>query len=144
MTGDIWAEYPSFKYRSHWVSRAFSPAADACGQKTGYGFTGEWADSAIAISNRAISIDSDSAGAYKALALGHECKGWRHKSRDPNRRPVELNPGCFPAVGNLRAYYENTGQSDEALRLWRRALTLDPALGIRSKRRKPPVAGRPF
>jgi len=92
-----------------------------------FGFAEGWLDSAVAVTDKAISIDPNLAEAYKALGLAYQMKGWIKKGIEAYGKAVELNPNYFPAVGNTGFSYWFLGRYDDALPWMKKALALNPS-----------------
>jgi serine/threonine protein kinase/tetratricopeptide (TPR) repeat protein len=107
---------------------ALAGLADSYAQRVAkFGFSPEWIDSAITLSNKAISIDARSSEAYKALALGYSGKGWHRRSVLAYHHAVDLNPNYLTAVNNLGVEYAFMGILDSAMYWFRKSLPLNPA-----------------
>jgi serine/threonine protein kinase/Tfp pilus assembly protein PilF len=100
---------------------AYAGMADACAQT-------ELLDSAIVLSRRAISIDSDLPEAYKALGLAYFNKGWLQKSLEANLHAVALNSNHVSAIVNVGWAHLETNPV-KALPWLKKAFTLDPTSG---------------
>jgi len=106
---------------------ALAGLADAYAQRVAkFGFPPEWVDSAITISNKAISIDVNLAEAHKALGLAYSGKGWHHRAAQSYQQAVELNPNYLTAVNNLGVEYSFMGEFDNALIWFKKSLPLNP------------------
>lgn len=97
---------------------AYAGMADACAQR-------DLLDSAIALSRRAIAIDSSLPEAYKALGLAYYNKGWIQKSLEASLSSIKLNPNHFPAIVNVGWALLETSPV-EALPWLKRAFLLAP------------------
>lgn len=73
---------------------AYAGLADACAQR-------DLLDSAIVLSQRAITLDPNLAEGYKALGLAYYYKGWLHKSLEASLHAIKLNANHFPATVNV-------------------------------------------
>ncbi|MCG3154650.1 MAG: Serine/threonine-protein kinase PknD [bacterium] len=73
---------------------AYAGLADACAQR-------DLLDSAIVLSQRAITLDPNLAEGYKALGLAYYYKGWLHKSLEASMHAIKLNANHFPATVNV-------------------------------------------
>ena len=110
---------------------AYAGLGDAYSQRASkFGFPQAWIDSAIVVSNRAISLDPTLAEGYKALGLAYETKGWLRRSLENNLKAIELNPDYQPAVANMGWVNGYLGNFDEALRWHKKALALSPILAF--------------
>jgi len=108
-------------------SLAYAGLGNAYGQRyEKFGYSIDWLDSSIAISEKAILIDPDLAEGYKALGLSYHLKGWRNKAVEANKKAIELNPNLYPAIGNLGIEYMSMGKLDESLLLLQKAISLNP------------------
>ena len=108
-------------------SLAWAGLGDAYAQRPfRFGYAFSWLDSAVVVSQKAITLDPNSAEAYKALGTAYLIKGWNDKALETLRKAVEHNPNYFAAVGNIGIIYENIGAFDEALRWQKKSLALNP------------------
>ncbi len=73
---------------------AYAGLADACAQR-------DLLDSAIVLSQRAITLDPNLAEGYKALGLAYYYKGWMQKSLEASMHAIRLNANHFPATLNV-------------------------------------------
>ncbi len=106
---------------------AYAGLGDAYQQRWDrFGFPAAWVDSGVAVSLKAISIDSNLADGYKALGLNYAAKGWLRKGLEMERRAVKLNPNHFAAVGNVGFRLYQLGELAEALRWRKKAASLHP------------------
>ncbi len=106
---------------------AYAGLADAYAQRMWrFGFPAGWVDSAIDVSNKAISLDPSSAEAYKAIGLAYEYKGWLRKALEADQKAVRLNPNYHPAVANVGWVYWFLGEYSEALRWMKKSQALAP------------------
>ncbi|MFQ5866364.1 MAG: tetratricopeptide repeat protein, partial [bacterium] len=106
---------------------AYAGLGDAYAQRAWiFGFSVDWLDSSIVISNKAIALDPDLAEGYKALGLAYEFKGWYRKALEANRRAIERNPNYHQAIANMGWVNWFIGELDEALRWMEKGLSLDP------------------
>ena len=81
---------------------AYAGLGDCYGQRTNkFGYSSNWVDSAIVVSEKAIELDPNLAEGYKALGLAYQEFGWYTKAVEANEKAIELNPNYSPAVGNL-------------------------------------------
>jgi len=94
-----------------------------------YGGPPEWLDSAITVSNLAITIDPNLAEAYKALGLAYDCQGKTHEALTYYLRAIDLNPNYAPVVANIGSIQYTLGNCDEALRWHKKAVSLNPGIG---------------
>jgi TolB-like protein/Flp pilus assembly protein TadD len=107
---------------------AWAGLSDGLGQRAfQFGLGREWADSAEAAAMRALELDAELAGGYKALALAYTAQGRVEDALQANLRAVELDPNHLAAIGNVGVHYEGVGRFDEAMRWIQRAGRLDPA-----------------
>jgi serine/threonine protein kinase/Tfp pilus assembly protein PilF len=108
---------------------AYAGIADAYGQLASrFGFPIVWNDSALAMSQKALSIDPDLPEAHKALGLSFSVKGWTRKGIQEFRKAVELNPNFRPGAGSLGAAYSRLEELDEALKWQKKAVALGPTV----------------
>jgi TolB-like protein/Flp pilus assembly protein TadD len=106
---------------------ALAGLADSYAQRVAkFGFPPHWVDSAIALSNKAISIDARSSEAHKALALAYSGKGWHRRSTLSYQHAVELNPNYLTAVNNLGVEYAFMGILDSAMYWFKKSIPLNP------------------
>lgn len=110
---------------------AWAGLGDAFSQKNQrFGYELSWNDSSKIAGLRAVSLDSNSSEAYKALANAYYSGGEYDKGFELLRRSVELNPNNEQAVGNLGAGYFLRAQLVEALRWEKKAAAINPKNGI--------------
>ena len=112
---------------------AYAGLGDAYGQRVQkFGYSPTWNDSSIAMSYRALSIDSTLAEGYKALGLGFGEKGWMQKALEMVHKAIQENPNFSPAVANIGWGNWIIGRFDEAYPWMMRAKALDPTLAYQS------------
>jgi len=108
-------------------TRAYAGLADAFTQKTmRFGLEESWLDSAEICARKALSIDPESAEAYKALAMVAYTRSQFNDARDLNQRALVNNASYVPAIANLGWTYFNLGLLDSAQFWLERALMLNP------------------
>ena len=109
---------------------AWAGLGDAYAQKyLRFGYAYSWADSAIAVSQKALALDSNSADCYKALGLAYQVKGLYHKALEAHLKALDRNPNYFVAVANVGVIYLKTGELDEALPWLKKTAALNPKFG---------------
>lgn len=110
---------------------AWAGLGDAYSQKYGrFGFSKSWIDSSKAAGNKAITLDSTSSEAFKALANAYNYISDYDKGFALVQTSVRLNPNNAPAVGNLGAGYFLRGDLPEALRWGKKAAAINPKNNI--------------
>ena len=110
---------------------AWAGLGDAFSQKYGrFGFNKSWIDSSKAAASKAISLDSTSSEAFKALANAFNYASQYEKGFELLQNSVRLNPNNAPAVGNLGTGYFLRGDLPEALRWEKKAAALNPKNNI--------------
>ena len=106
---------------------AWAGLGDAYSQKYGrFGFDRSWIDSSKVAASKAISIDSTSSEAFKALANAYNYALDYDKGFELVQTSVRLNPNNAPAVGNLGTGYFLKGDLPEALKWEKKATTISP------------------
>ncbi len=106
---------------------AYAGLGDAYERRyTIYGMSAAWADSAIASSTRALSLDPDLAEGYKALGNAYYAKEQLRRALEMFTKAARLNPNYAPAVNNIGWVNWTLGSYDEALRWMRKAAVLQP------------------
>jgi serine/threonine protein kinase/tetratricopeptide (TPR) repeat protein len=109
-------------------SLAYAGLGDAYAQRQWrFGYPLAWLDSSIAMSEKALEIDLNSAEAYKALGLAYEYKGWLRQALEMNEKAVALNPSYQDAVANTGWTHWMLGNLNEGYRWMRRSTVLNPA-----------------
>lgn len=93
---------------------------------TVYGMDPVWADSAVAASTTAISLDPDLAEGYKALGNAFYAKGQLRRALELFNKAVKLNPNYAPAVNNVGWVSWTLGAYDDALKWMKKASVLQP------------------
>jgi TolB-like protein/Tfp pilus assembly protein PilF/predicted Ser/Thr protein kinase len=110
---------------------ALAGLGDAYAQRYGrFAFSISWLDSALSVSEKAISIDPECAEAHKAMGLIYLYMGRLRKSLQASHRAVELNPGYYPAIGNIGWVNMHLGRYEEAYKWSVKDLQLDPTGAI--------------
>ncbi|MGA9120159.1 MAG: protein kinase, partial [Bacteroidota bacterium] len=109
---------------------AYAGLGDAYAQSF-YRFGGPkvFVDSAIALSEKSIALDSSLAEGYKALGLAFKLKGWEHRAMEQQQKSVEANPGYSPALVGLASRYIQIGELAKGFRLMQSAVRIDPGSG---------------
>ncbi|MFI5253736.1 MAG: tetratricopeptide repeat protein [Bacteroidota bacterium] len=108
---------------------AYTGLADAYAMKAlQFGYPQVWLDTAISISNVALSIDSTIAEGYKSLGLAYYTKGWFSKALEYNAKAIELNPNYSEAISNFGVVLSMKGELREGLRWIKKSILLDPTL----------------
>ena len=108
-------------------SLAWAGLGDAYAQRPiRFDYAFSWLDSAIAVSQKAIALDPNSAETHKALGLAYMYKGWYDKALIAYRKAIERNPNHFAAVGNIGYVYRQIGAFDEALPWLKEIVVLNP------------------
>lgn len=111
----------------HKYALAWAGLGDAYSQKYGrFGFDKSWIDSSKAAANKAISLDTTSSEAFKALANAYNYALDYDKGFELVQISVRLNPNNAPAVGNLGTGYFLKGDLPEALKWEKKATTISP------------------
>jgi TolB-like protein/Tfp pilus assembly protein PilF len=106
---------------------AYAGLADAYGQRVQrFQYPEEWADSAMALSRKAIAINPDIAEPYKSLGMSLTSQNRYHEAIEQYSQAVRLNPNYSTAVTNLGLTNFWIGKPEKALPLLRRAITLSP------------------
>jgi TolB-like protein/Tfp pilus assembly protein PilF len=106
---------------------AYAGLGDAYERRyTVYEMDSTWADSAIAASTIAISLDPDLAEGYKALGNAFYAKGQLRRALELFTKAVKLNPNYAPAVNNVGWVSWSLGTYDEALKWMKKASVLQP------------------
>jgi TolB-like protein/tetratricopeptide (TPR) repeat protein len=110
---------------------AWAGLADAYSQRAiRHGFAQAWHDSAIAICQEALQIDSTNAAVYKALGLAYLGKGLFREALAANRNALRFSPNHYPAATNAGMICLLIGEVAEALRYHLDAATLAPTQGM--------------
>jgi tetratricopeptide (TPR) repeat protein len=110
---------------------AYAGLGDAYGQRVQrFGFPTKWLDSAIAASQKSVTLDANLAEGYKALALAYHLKGKNTLALANNQKAAALNPNYFPAVSNVGYVLQTMGRPDEAIPWMKKALSVNPAFPI--------------
>ncbi len=108
-------------------SSAFARLGECYGQKFQlFGFPDDWNDSTIAISNKAIAIDSNLVQGYLALAFGLGNKGWEKLAFKADKKALELEPNNTSVVNNLGVDYKILGDISNAVYWFQKTIKLDP------------------
>ena len=106
---------------------ALAGLGDAYSQRVQrYGYPLVWLDSAIAVSERALTLDPDLAEGHKALALAYDNLGKNEKAMSSYERAIALNPNFASAIGNVGLIHYRTGRLDRALAMAVKMTTLAP------------------
>lgn len=90
----------------------------------------KWVDSSIVAGSKAITLDSTSSDAYKALANAFNYKKRYDTAFVLLQKAVRLNPTNASAIGNLGTTYFLRGDLPQALRMEKRAAGLNPKNAI--------------
>jgi TolB-like protein len=110
---------------------AWAGLGDAYSQKhSRFGAESSWLDSSKVAGKKAITLDSNSSEAYKALANAYYYAKEYDKGFDLLIKSVALNPNNAQAAGNLGTAYFLKAQLDEALRWEKKAAAINPKNGI--------------
>ncbi len=110
---------------------AWAGLGDAYSQKAGrFGFDKSWIDSSKMAAGNAISLDSTSSEAYKALANAYNYASEYDKGFQLLQTSVRINPNNGPAVGNLGAGYFIRGDLPQALKWEKKATAINPKNNI--------------
>ena len=91
-----------------------------------FGFAFAWWDSAIDVSQKAISVEPDCAEGHYTLGKACWAKGWLHQSLEAYQKAIDLNPNYYPALSGIGSTYWYMGKFDEALKWVKRAVALNP------------------
>ncbi len=87
---------------------------------------GRFQESATLLSN-ALKIYPTTGSIYSLRGMAHEMMNQDQKALEDYRTALKLDPDNYEAMENLAAIYENKGgPTPEAIRLYKRALALDP------------------
>ena len=106
---------------------AYAGIAQAYGQRySRFGFGPAWVDSAIAVAEKALSIDPDLAEAHLALGNAYWGKGWLPKALERYHRALDINPNYAAAVGNIGGALSELGEIAESMRWYKRSVALNP------------------
>jgi Flp pilus assembly protein TadD len=106
---------------------AYAGLADAYGQRVQrFQYPHEWADSAMALSRKAVALNPDIAEPYKSLGMSLASQDRYREAIEEYKNAVRLNPNYSTAVTNLGLTYLWVGAPEKALPLIRRAITLSP------------------
>jgi serine/threonine protein kinase/Tfp pilus assembly protein PilF len=105
---------------------AYAGLALAYTQRATMTLSPNWADSAIAVSEKAASIDPDLAEAYHALGYGYFASGAYEKALQAWLKTIDLNPNHAGAMGGVGTYYLEKGRIDEAMPWAKKTLALEP------------------
>ena len=112
---------------------AWAGLGDAYAQRgPRYGLSGNWLDSAMAVSRKAIELDSSSAEAYKALGLVYIWEGYYDSSIAANLNAVKLNPNYWIAIHNIGAAYSNLGELAQSVPWFKQAMPMAPQVPVHS------------
>ncbi len=111
---------------------AYAGLGDAYAQRVvRHSMPRESADSAIAVSTKAITLDRDLAEGYKALGLAAEAKGHSREALDYYYKAVKLNPNYAPVIANIGWVQNALGNYAEALLWMKKSVTLNPGAAQR-------------
>ena len=106
---------------------AWAGLGDAYAQRViKFGFHRSWVDSSLGISKKAISLDSTSAEAYKALGLSYGILGFIDSNMQSYSNALKLNPNLFTAMTNLGGTYLYLGELYKGLQLAKKAAVIAP------------------
>jgi TolB-like protein/DNA-binding SARP family transcriptional activator/tetratricopeptide (TPR) repeat protein len=86
-----------------------------------------WTDSGMVAARRAIALDPALAEGYLALGTAYLTRALYRRAEETLDRALALNPNLASAVGRSAVLRFASGQYDEATRLSRRSIALDPA-----------------
>ncbi len=107
---------------------AMAGLADAFSQRgVRYALPGEWVDSALAWSRKAVDVDPDLGEGWKALGLAHLLGGSWGPSLEASLEAVRLGPNNADAVGNVGIAHVVKGEIAEGLEWMNRCLRLAPS-----------------
>lgn len=108
---------------------AWTGIADALLQRVQFfGYPSSWADSAMSLVERAISLDPELPEAYRALGFVHSVYGREAAALEASRRALDLRPGYAEALNNAGWSRYYLGDMVEAERLISRAFRLQPTV----------------
>ncbi len=106
---------------------AFAGLADTYAQRVQrFNFSPQWADSSIALSKHAISLDPNIAEPYKSLGLAYYQREWYGQAIEQYERALSLNPNFATVYANMGELKLWMGHQDEAIRLAKKAISLSP------------------
>ena len=95
---------------------ALAGLGDAYSQRVlRYGHPKAWLDSALAVSERALTLDPELAEGHKALALAYDNLGQMEKALPSYEQAIALNPNFAAAIANVGIIHYRTGRLDRAL-----------------------------
>ncbi len=108
-------------------ARAWAGLANAyVGRFSKYGYHYAWLDSAVKVSEYAVTLDPNSPEAYGSTGNSYSKKGRTDKALAAYQKALEFNPNYLLAVSNLGITYKGLGQYDLALRWYKKADDLEP------------------
>ena len=91
-----------------------------------HGFPREWADSGLAVAERAVALDPTLAEAHVSRAFNLVFLGRLREARESNERAIELSPNAADAIQHLAWMERELGRFDVAIRYGQEARRLDP------------------
>ncbi len=108
-------------------ARAWAGLANAYGGRfSRYGYDYAWVDSAVKVSEYAVTLDPNSPEAYGSTGIAYSIKGRIDKALVAFQKALEFNPNYLLAIGDLGMMYKEMGQYDLALRWYKKADDLEP------------------
>jgi len=106
---------------------AWAGLSDAYSQGVTYAFLPiSFLDSAMAMGQKAVQLDPNSAEAWKALGMVYQNKGLYDEAAEKYEKSLSLNPSYEPAIGNLGIVLSIQDRNDEAIRLQKQAIRVNP------------------
>ncbi len=106
---------------------AYAGIAQTFAQQHGrFGKSRYWAEKAIEMSRRAVSMDPSLSEAYIALGMAYGYKGRIQETCKMFQKALELDPANVHAIIMVGTGYQALGKLDEALKMYRKALKVDP------------------
>jgi len=106
---------------------AYANLASAYDQKVRrYFYEEEWRDSAILMSNKALSLNPILAEGHSSLAKSYEAKQNYKLAKYHYEKAIRLNPNYYAAIYNLGVVHFNDGKLDNAHQLIKQSILLEP------------------
>jgi protein kinase/serine/threonine-protein kinase len=106
---------------------AYAGLADGYAQRVQrFGYEAAWAESSVAVSRHALSLDPNSAEACKALGLAYAQQGHYHHALEWYDRAIDLNPNFASVLHNAGLINSWLGRQDVAFPLVWKSILLTP------------------